>query len=541
MTDINLSIGLPNWITVETEDSTYSKSFEGKNTFFNDIKLFFVKKNKHLDISIQANESKIKYLKLRWTTKLEKNIKVLGDEWERSYGNMGFQPIQPNRILPWYFLLKNEVNTSGVGVKVQPNAMCFWQVDPSGITLIMDLRNGGNGVDLDGRCLKIAEVVYESYAKVDSFAAAVSFCQLMCSKPLLPDQPVYGSNNWYYAYGDISEEQVIQDADYLKKITNKFDNPPFMVIDDGWQSNHRILDYNGGPWENGNKKFPNIKKLNTKIKAMGLRTGLWFRPLLNESSEFKKECRLKVQDTLDPTHPYVKEYLRKDIRRICNWGFEMIKHDFSTFDLFGRWGFEMNPFITKEGWNFYDRKLTNAEVVKNFYRLIMEECKPTSTLILGCNTIGHLGAGMMHLHRIGDDTSGISWERTRQIGINTLAFRLPQHNTFFHVDADCVGITGEIDWYYNKQWTEVVARSGTSLFISVKPDILSPDEFSEISNFMKLASNQLEHMVPLDWEFINCPDTWGENGKVITYDWYQKEGLEFIKNPIRYQSFLSIE
>ena len=48
-------------------------------------------------------------------------------------------------------------------------------------------------------------------------------------------------------------------------------------------------------------------------------------------------------------------------------------------------------------------------------------------------------------------TSGVEWERTRNMGVNTLAFRLPQHRAFFDMDADCVGITGKIDWNKNRQ------------------------------------------------------------------------------------------
>lgn len=89
-------------------------------------------------------------------------------------------------------------------------------------------------------------------------------------------------------------------------------------------------------------------------------------------------------------------------------------------------------------------------------------------MIIGCNTIGHLGAGLMHLNRTGDDTSGRIWERTRRMGVNTLAFRLPQHNTFYHIDADCVGIFGMIPWEKNRQWADVLAKSGTPLFVSGK-------------------------------------------------------------------------
>ena len=130
---------------------------------------------------------------------------------------------------------------------------------------------------------------------------------------------------------------------------------------------------------------------------------------------------------LDPSNPQALEYIKRDVKRICDWGYTLIKHDFSTFDLFGRWGFEMNPLVTKDGWHFYDESMTSAEVVKLLYKAILEASKETNTIILGCNAIGHLGAGLMHMNRTGDDTSGLNWERTRSMGINTLAFVC--HNT----------------------------------------------------------------------------------------------------------------
>lgn len=77
-------------------------------------------------------------------------------------------------------------------------------------------------------------------------------------------------------------------------------------------------------------------------------------------------------------------------------------------------------------------------------------CKEYGALILGCNTIGHLGAGYMHINRTVDDTSGKCWERTRRIGINSLAFRLSQHRKFYEIDTDCVGIGGPIGWNDNR-------------------------------------------------------------------------------------------
>jgi alpha-galactosidase len=46
-----------------------------------------------------------------------------------------------------------------------------------------------------------------------------------------------------------------------------------------------------------------------------------------------------------------------------------------------------------------------------------------------------------------------------------LAFRGIQHGIFYAVDADCVGSTPEVHWVKNKQWMQLVAQNGTTLFI----------------------------------------------------------------------------
>ena len=122
--------------------------------------------------------------------------------------------------------------------------------------------------------------------------------------------------------------------------------------------------------------------------------------------------------------------MRKIIRRIKTWGYELIKHDFSTFDIFGNFGINLNGMITPDyGWTFHDKTKTSAEVILDFYRLLREEAG--EMIIIGCNTISHLSAGMFELYRAGDDTSGKEWSRTRAYGINALAFRMCQNNAFY--------------------------------------------------------------------------------------------------------------
>lgn len=541
-----LKINRPDFIELTTETKTVTAKWENDDYNLDDINVNLNQDNEHLAIFLTAQTSKVKWIKLRWNNlSWDKNIRFLGDAWERGYGDMEWKGMNPNRFMPWYFCAKSEAKSICYGVKVRPSAMCFWQVDSLGMTLFLDVRCGGSGVNLKGRVIKLADVIACEMRDCTSFEAMQEFCGQMCEDPILPKYPVYGSNNWYYAYGKSSESEILADCDYILNLTKDIENKPYMVIDDCWQEHHRLNEYNGGPWTKGNEKFPDMKALADKLVQKGVRPGIWVRLLLNEDENIKNEWRLSHNNCIDPTNPEALNYIKEDIKRICNWGYTLIKHDFSTFDLFGKWGFQMSPLVTDDGWHFYDDSLTSAEVVKLLYKAILDasvEASNGETLILGCNTIGHLGAGYMHINRTGDDTSGVDWERTRFMGVNTLAFRLPQHGKFYEIDADCVGIDGGISWSMNKQWADVLAQSGTPLFISVRPNILDETEKQELHEILKVASKQEHHVIPVDWEETTCPEHWQDKDHDIDckYQWFEETGLKFNPNTIRYQTFLSM-
>ena len=541
-----LKVNRPDFIELTTETKTVTAKWENDDYNLDDINVKLNQDNEYLAIFLTAQTSKVKWIKLRWNNlSWDKNVRFLGDAWERGYGDMEWKGMNPNRFMPWYFCAKSEAKSICYGVKVRPSAMCFWQVDSLGMTLFLDVRCGGSGVNLKGRVIKLADVIACEMRDCTSFEAMQEFCGQMCEDPILPKYPVYGSNNWYYAYGKSSESEILADCDYILNLTKDIENKPYMVIDDCWQEHHRLNEYNGGPWTKGNEKFPDMKALADKLVQKGVRPGIWVRLLLNEDENIKNEWRLSHNNCIDPTNPEALNYIKEDIKRICNWGYTLIKHDFSTFDLFGKWGFQMSPLVTDDGWHFYDDSLTSAEVVKLLYKAILDasvEASNGETLILGCNTIGHLGAGYMHINRTGDDTSGVDWERTRFMGVNTLAFRLPQHGKFYEIDADCVGIDGGISWSMNKQWADVLAQSGTPLFISVRPNILDETEKQELHEILKVASKQEHHVIPVDWEETTCPEYWKDKDHDIDckYQWFEETGLKFNPNTIRYQTFLSM-
>lgn len=470
---------------------------------------------RQLDLTVTANESKPKFIVLRWNGRVSEPTRVMGDKWERGYSDMSWHSLNGEIFMPWYFIASNGKDTACYGVKVQPNSFVSFQHDASGITAWVDVRCGAEGVALDGRTLNAASFVCKEYPNTKEFAAACDFCKIMSSNPVLPKEPVYGSNNWYYAYGKSSYEKIMTDAKLIAELSSQNKNKPFMVIDDGWQPN--ACD---GPWV-ANEAFGDMKKVADGFKALGVKPGIWFRPLLDkEARENHPEWVMNQPGAkaLDPSHPEVKEYLREVLRRIKGWGYRLVKHDFSTYDMFGDFGYDLNGMITiKKNWSFYDKTKTSAEIVLDFYKLIREELE--GVVIIGCCTITHLAAGLVEIQRTGDDTSGKRWSRTRALGVNSLAFRMCQNNAFYKVDADCVGVLRNyIDWKLNRQWLDLLAKSGSPLFVSLQPEAVTEEMKKDLIEAFAVNSVQTDVAEPLDWTYNNTPQTWLINGKVTEYD-----------------------
>jgi alpha-galactosidase len=471
-----------------------------------------------LDISLTAPAVALKHVRLHWDCKLpDEGWKYLGDAWERAYGDLEWKPLDGRRVLPWYFLASNGQLTHGYGVKTGPAAVCGWFAGPDGVTLDMDVRNGGCGVQLGNRRLEVCAIVERAGKPGESaFAAAQALCRQMCPHPRLPEQPVYGFNDWYCDYGQNSADSVRYYAAYVARLAPKNGPRPFMVIDDGWQT--RIpTNGTGGPWDCGNDKFPSMRGLADDIKKAGARPGIWIR-LLTAQHQPTQWRLSRDQQFLDPSVPAVREYVKERVARLKGWGFELIKHDYSTRDLLGSYRLAAAP--EADTWHFADSSRTTAEIIRDFY-LSIREAAGDDTLVMGCQTVSHLSAGVFELMRVGDDTSGSQWKRVRTMGVNALAFRAPQHRAFYFADADCVGLTepGKIPWSLNRQWLDLLARSGTPLFISFKRNALTAGQEREVAAALALAAKRQPLGEPLDWMQSRQPVQWRLGPGEKTFEW----------------------
>ena len=304
-------------------------------------------KGSALAISVASPRSPLERLQLRWWGRLPQGSRFLGDHWERSYGDLEWRGFDADRVMPWYFLAATGQGTHGYGVKTGASAFCFWQADAEGISLWLDVRNGGSGVQLGERRLAAAEVVaLPGHPEVSPYRAACALCRALAEHPRLPEKPVYGSNNWYYLYGqNISVENVLRNVEQLAELAPVEVNPPYMVVDEGWGKARA----GAGPWTEDHLRFPEVPGLPAQMKKRGVRPGIWVRPLLTVDPQAKgwklagdqKPLSPDSAFVIDPSMPEVLAYIQEGLRRVTGWGYELVKHDFSTFDILGRWGPKM--------------------------------------------------------------------------------------------------------------------------------------------------------------------------------------------------------
>ncbi len=166
---------------------------------------------------------------------------------------------------------------------------------------------------------------------------------------------INGWCDWFCAFESISEAEVLYNAEFAARALRPFGLEYFQV-DEGFQKWH-------GDWE-GNAKFPHgMKWLADRLRALGLRPGLWLAPYTisettdvclthrdwlltradgtpkrvgpwpSEDSEWAKR-EFPWRFGLDITHPGAAAWLHDLFATVAKtWGYEMIKIDFVDWSL----------------------------------------------------------------------------------------------------------------------------------------------------------------------------------------------------------------
>ena len=101
-----------------------------------------------------------------------------------------------------------------------------------------------------------------------------------------------------------------------------------------------------------------------------------------------------------------------------------------------------------------------------------------------------------------------------------------QIGTFFACDPDCAAHTDQTPWEFDRQFLDLVARSGAALFISVDPRTITPEQKAAFraAVLLALSGGTPGGSEPLDWLHTTSPRAWRFGGERVTYQWEEPAG-----------------
>lgn len=96
-------------------------------------------------LAIVVEGDAVSRVHLRWRRGLPADVLVLGDAWERTYGDVAWRTVRPERAHPWMIVVHSATSGSwGAGVDVRTGSFAAWTVDAAGVSLWLDVPAGAD-------------------------------------------------------------------------------------------------------------------------------------------------------------------------------------------------------------------------------------------------------------------------------------------------------------------------------------------------------------------------------------------------------------
>jgi len=259
----------------------------------------------------------------------------------------------------------------------------------------------------------VLHLAQDPYTALEAYAEAMG--QILGARV---HSVINGWCDWFVTYEHITEEEVLRNAEFAARTLKPF-GLEYIQVDEGFQRWH-------GDWE-GNAKFPHgMKWLANRIRALGLKPGIWLAPyVISEPAEvFEKhpDWLLRHPDGrlrrvgpwpsensdwarnenpkrygLDITHPGAAAWLADLFDTVANrWGYDMIKIDFVDWSLLA-------------AHRYHDPAVTRAQAYRRGVEIMRRAMGPKRHL-LDCGP-GPVSVGMLDSMRIELDQPPVTWKQ----------------------------------------------------------------------------------------------------------------------------------
>ncbi len=189
-------------------------------------------------------------------------------------------------------------------------------------------------------------------------------------------------------------------------------------------------------------------------------------------------------------------------------------------DLTGRWGFQMGDNVTDDGWAFADRSRTSGRG--------------------GPGSLPHdpRGGGrrrphfrLQHLQppggrhfRVARASATIRAARNgsgpaRWASMPWPSARSSTAPSSRRTPTAWAWTTGHAPWAKNRQWLDLLARSGTPLFVSMRQSLLGDEQQRAIRAAFAVAARSQPLGEPLDWMDCLTPTRWRLMKEDVSFAW----------------------
>jgi alpha-galactosidase len=457
-------------------------------------------------------------------------------------GTNGWRRLHQAAPLATAFLLNERGKTHAAGVRCGDSSVfSHWTMTPESITLTLDARCGGRGVLAPDRPVELASFVARDGAASESAATSLRhLCGMLApSGALCPREPIVGLQS--KLVGPPTWDGVLRDAERAVDLCRDGDATvrPWVLLDPGWQTlpagwmslaagwNESLAMV--GPWDRGAEgKFVDLALLAKKIREIGARPGIRFRPLLTRrevpDTWYQPAGRIDPETglrPLDPSVPEVLELIAADIRRFREWGFEIVQHEFTVFDTVG-----VEPLKPLSlDWTFADESQTTASILRQLYRTIRSAADDLTVVAAGAAR--PVVTGYADLCRVGSNIPMPAGEELVRRTVSALAMRgRPQHKRWYAAHAgDVVIDTAQPgSWRVTRDLLDLLAHAGAPLLVRVvgDPQFLTPDHVAAMREAFAIAQHlsRDEHEAePIDWLTSDSPRVWRVGDATRSFAW----------------------
>ena len=288
-------------------------------------------------------------------------------------------------------------------------------VGATGKNRVSELRAGSTIKNYSGRELELPPL---SFRPGNGIELMLDYAEEnRTSEKDFRDMTSPGWNSWDYYRWTVTEDDVLENAEFIAADPVLSKHVRRIIVDDGWQ-------YAYGEWE-ANSLFPHgMAYLADRIRKLGMEPGLWVAPtifdlhsriaqlhpemLAGNEAGLPAPCWEIMKRRvflLDPTAEAAQKYIRELFEKMLGWGYKYFKLDFLGSLLFAR--------------SFADRKVGRGELmdlsIGTAYRTVAGRAK-----LLGCNYLLGGGPQIADAVRVGSDVHA-RWQNIRTNAVSVAA------------------------------------------------------------------------------------------------------------------------